>query len=233
MKLHFHEPFFFSENGNLEEDRAMLQQRLFFPGGSYNETVNTTTTNMAEGLAFLLWRCPICGANESLTVENHAHLTCICCASMWKLLPNYHLKLLKHRGEAPLEDSVQPLAQWYSLAESLDGPVPIQKSYPFLEQKEDVLLESEVVKYREYYRLKKTLSRKGRLILTDRRLIFVSHSLLISEPLESIKKIVTEGRNQLELGFAGRMVSIRFVNESPLKWQVYLGRVKSGVCHST
>jgi 1-acyl-sn-glycerol-3-phosphate acyltransferase len=233
IKIHFHEPFLFPEDNSLEEDRKMLEKRLVLPGASYDDSILLKEKNLAEGLPLLLWRCPLCKRNDSLLVEQGLCLLCSGCGSSWKLQPNYHLKLLRN-GSGRENFSASTLSDWYALVEEDICPLsPLPLTYAFLREGEKVFLQSAALHYSSYHGLKRTLSKRGHLILTGRRLIFFNRRTVIGEDLNLIKKMVIEGNDQLELGFTGRMTSVRFCHESPLKWQAYIRRIREGDCRPT
>jgi protein-S-isoprenylcysteine O-methyltransferase Ste14 len=227
IRVHFHPPFVLSPNMSVEENKKFLSEKLRSPGKSYDEAIEVKGKNLVRGLPLLLWRCPLCMTNESLRVEKGNRLRCSECYSTWELTRNYHLNLLggssdqEFRGEKALSD-------WYALIKDLEELTPMAMKYDFLHDGERAYLESGQVKYSCLHGLKKDFSHRGRVVLTDRRLVFFDKGRLLFDELSEIGRVVVEGNNRVELGFNDRVISIGFKDESPLKWQVYISRARAG-----
>lgn len=226
IKLHFHPPFVLSPKKSTEENKELLSKKLYSPGKSYDDSIEVNGKNLARGLPLLLWRCPLCMTNDSLHVEKENHVRCGACDSIWELKRNYHLNLLVNSSDRK-PPAAQSLSEWYALIENAEEPAPIAKSYDFLQEDEKAYLESGQVKYSCFNKLKKRFSHKGRIVLTDRRLVFFGKGRVMFDELSDIGRVVIEGNNRVELGFAGKVISIRFKDESPLKWQAYISRAKA------
>ncbi|MBI5116661.1 1-acyl-sn-glycerol-3-phosphate acyltransferase [Candidatus Poribacteria bacterium] len=224
--LQFHPVFYLAHDKTVEENRRLLLEKLHRPGRSYDDALWMNGDSLAEGLPLLLWRCPLCKTNDALIAEKENGLHCASCAARWELKGNYHLKLLTYwdglDGRSPTL-----LSEWYALVRDLKDPAPIGVDYHFLSDGETVFLESKRVSYSQYQGLRKNFCHKGRLVLTGKRLVFFNDKALYEDGLSEIRKIVIEGNNRLEIGLDGRMISVRFHDESPLKWQTYIDRIRA------
>jgi 1-acyl-sn-glycerol-3-phosphate acyltransferase len=226
IKLHFHAPFVLSKDKSLAENKRILLEKIHGPGKSYDETIQVKGKNLARGLPLLLWRCPLCGTNDSLLVERGVHLRCGECDGRWKLESNYRLTLLGDSVDS-MKHAPETLSGWYGLIKGPKDIAPITMDYGFLLEDEKAYLESGQVRYSCFRGLTRLFSHKGRIVLTDRRLIFFDKKRVLSDELSEINNTAIEGNGRIELGFPDKVISIRLKHESPLKWQAYIRRAKA------
>jgi hypothetical protein len=227
IKLHFHAPFVLTKDKSLAENKRILLEKIHSPGKSYDETIHVKGKNLARGLPLLLWRCPLCGTNDSLLVERGVYLRCGECDGRWKLEGNYRLTLVGGSVDST-KRAPDTLSGWYALIKDPKDIAPIVLDYDFMQEGEKVYLESGQVRYSCFRGLTRLFSHKGKIVLTDRRLIFFDKKRVVFDELSEINNTVIEGNRRIELGFTDKMISIRLENESPLKWQTYIRWVKTG-----
>jgi 1-acyl-sn-glycerol-3-phosphate acyltransferase len=179
--------------------------------------------NPAEGLTRLLWRCPSCRTIEGLVEKNGDELLCSACGRQWEVNLQCHMR---EKGT----DSWKLIIEYADLMVREDEIVPIEPyTDSFLEEDEKVYLQSgDIELYYEpkYPKLKKLAD--GRLILTNRGLVFVrsDDGSSIRYPFDSIRGRSTEKNYIFQIGLKigekkDEIARFEMPHESCLKWETY------------
>lgn len=168
-----------------------------------------------------LWRCPVCGQEECLTMVGRESLVCSRCEARWDTT-GPDLKLVAPADRAGERDSV---AGWAARA----------GSEPRLPEIDDIgdggsaepVLRADRTEFREDPFASITLgplmslgAGEGRLH-TD-RLDWHGAGVQRSVPLGSIRSVTTERNDTLQLGVGQGVIQLVFAQASPLRWQRYV-----------
>lgn len=99
-------------------------------------------------MMLLLWRCPLCGANDALRYRRRLlrrdHVTCSACDSVWEVIrppeADFRLRVIAGRS-APLGLEL-PLTEWYDRMKAGIRFVPLPAGDLMLEDGENLFLKS-------------------------------------------------------------------------------------------
>jgi len=192
----------------------------------------------------LLWRCPLCAADDALRHEakflHPERVCCTACGADWRVRrivgDNYYLKLVQPGGNphACPPGTEYSITAWYDLMKKTVCLAPQPASAGVLDEAESLYLASgPAMGWAEPDEPASPPSQgtdrklgEGRLFLTDRRLLWhPADGSLAGEPLsfrlsqvDGIHGIVNLG---LLLVVGRRLFRFRFAGESPLKWITY------------
>lgn len=217
-------------------------------------------------IPLLLWRCPLCATNDALVhIERRLRadlVHCLACQAEWRVrrVPgdNFYLKLT--RGQASSHSYPQDersITAWYDAMKATLSLEPIHDPVVALRKDENLYLASgQMELYAEdtdplFFpvssptqsnpldkgEIQNKMVGRGRLFLTDQRLIFWGQSE--SEPrtfhlhrLNSAFAFLDYG---LTLMYEMRLYTIHYLEESLLKWVTYIAliapRVKAETGH--
>ena len=158
----------------------------------------TRLPRSTEGIDRLLWACPSCHTIGSITTRGRT-IRCKSCEACWEID-----RRLVFQGRSGNKVRLADLAASLS----------------------DILADKE------------SLASIGRVTLLEGKdrlqpIAFgqagyqaqMLHVGKMSVPLKGVRSLTTEGKNRLDIGLgSGRRLRLRFVSDSPLKWQRFLGK---------
>ncbi len=184
----------------------------------------------------LLWRCPLCAANDALRHTERwllpDRVDCRACRASWRVRravgDNFYLKLVS--AHPPLERS---LSAWYdqmkaslrleALTEESPGLCAPGESLYLASQAAELWGQAEENEATPDEADFGTRLDRGRLFLTGERLLWRGAAQELSLPLARLSSADTI----LTLGLAAtlglNLYFFHFLDESPLKWVAYLG----------
>jgi hypothetical protein len=202
----------------------------------------------------LLWRCPLCATNDALIHIDRRFradiVRCRHCQAAWRMrrVPgdNFYLKLTAGRdGVPPDTGDERSITAWYDAMKATVRLEPVHDPVVALEPGELLYLASgpaeliaeetdplffSVQPDLEATRLDKrevggkTASR-GRLFLSQRRLIWQGEGRTIPWPLTRLNSAYAFVDDGLMLMVGMRLYTVRFQEESLLKWVTYVALV--------
>jgi 1-acyl-sn-glycerol-3-phosphate acyltransferase len=175
---------------------------------------------LPDGISRLLYRCPQCGALESLRSvppPRKNSFECSSCFSSWRLDITCQVTSLDQGGR-PVGEPIRLYDLYHRIRDM--PPRAVRSDLVELEDGEQLyLISSPQVVYRErrfpYFRP----FAYGRLFLTSRRLLFNGlRGIRLTIPVGEIESLSIEPGNKLHFVYRGRLYRIVFRNASPLKW---------------
>ena len=196
----------------------------------------------------LLWRCPICSTNDALE-HNHRFLkpdlvVCRHCGTNWEVRrvvgKDYKLKVTASPAYPDEVGKDVPLAEWYARMKATKILIPIQDTALELSDGEELYLASRRVSLTamsndttffsaddgsdgETEPLAKFVS-DGRLFLTNQKLVWQGEDgKQLDYPLTQINSLYTLFNIAAVLMVSARLHTLRFREESMLKWVNYFG----------
>jgi len=165
----------------------------------------------------VLWRCPLCGAEEELSLKDRHWLICGACSARWDARGG-DLTLVEPASRAGERDT---LAGWARAAEGVTD-------LPGSQADDAPLIQSSGVELREDPHASVTLEPlhsqgEGQAALYPDRILWQgpakqSRTILLSQ----IRTVTTERNDTLQLGKGRGVVQLVFASASPLRWQRYL-----------
>jgi len=168
ITLHFSKPITFDKEMP-DEDITDWVQKAIDNNDNYTKVEWIKGKRPAEELTRLLWRCPECRALEGLQERNGNELVCTQCGKEWDV--NLHCNIREQGANV-----WKPIKEYADLMVREEEIVPIDHGFDdYLENEEQVFLQSgKAVLYQQlkYPRFNKIES--GKLLLTDRGLLFIS-----------------------------------------------------------
>jgi hypothetical protein len=202
----------------------------------------------------LLWRCPLCATNDALLhIERHFRtdrVRCRRCRAEWRVrrVPgdNFYLKLLVGQdGILPDTSDERSITAWYDAMKTPLRLEPVRDSAVALESGEVLYLASgpaeliaeesdplffAVPTASDASRLDKwevggKLAGRGRLLLTNRRLIWQSEGQTRSWPLARLNSAYAFLNYGVMFMVEMRLYTVHFLKESLLKWVTYVALV--------
>lgn len=241
ITIHYSKPVIFDRKTPDEEINNRIQKAID-NNDNFTKIDKIHGTQPAGGLTRLLWRCPDCRALEGLVENKGKTLMCSACGKEWEI--NLHC-YMKEIGT----DFWKPIKEYADLMFREDEIVPLKHDFgSFLEDGEQVYLHSgEVTLYHEprYPKLKLKKIDSGKLLLTDRALLFIkkSDNRSIRYPFANTRgrsteknfifqivfpvlkedgspEVMKDGRVKLDIG------RFEMMNESCLKWELYYDHVR-------
>jgi 1-acyl-sn-glycerol-3-phosphate acyltransferase len=229
ITIHFAEPVTFDRKTKDEEITAWIQQAI-------DHTDNNTKIDRirgkrpADGLARLLWRCPACRTLEGLVEKGGESVVCSACGREWEV--NLECRM-RDVGTGTWET----IKKYADLMFREDEILPIEHSHGSrLEEGEEVYLQSNTsVLYHElkYPKLKKV--GEGRLLLTNRGLLFIGagDNGITRFPFEQIRGRSTEKNFIFQILHCAtdgiskyRTWRFEMRRESCLKWELFYDYVR-------
>jgi len=168
-----------------------------------------------------LWRCPVCGAEERLAMEG-PQLICAACGARWDTASG-DLTLTSPPERAGERDTV---AGWAAKAGGVpDLADPVGRPDPLItaaaELREDPAGATGAI------RALQVVGQGSAELCRDR----IAWRASAGEPartipLAAIQTVTTERNDTLQLGVGQGVVQLVFPRSSPLRWQLYLNRLK-------
>ena len=229
--IHYSKPVTFDRDTKDEEIIGWMQKAIDH-NDNYTKVENIRGKRPAEGLTRLLWRCPDCRTLEGLIEKRGETLFCTQCGTEWEVNLSCFMRAVGTQ-------EWQPIKEYADLMFREEEIVVLEHDFAdHLEDGERVFLQSgEIAFYHErhYPKLKKLDD--GRLLLTERGLLFLrkSNGESIRYPFENIRGRSTEKNFIFQIVASdgtGRFTIGRFEmpHESCLKWELYYDyiRKKSG-----
>jgi len=182
---------------------------------------------LPDGISRILYRCPHCGALESLRPvlpPRRNRFECSSCFSSWKLDVACNVTPLDQGGR-PAGQSI-PLFQLYREIKEMP-PRPIRSDLVKLDEGELLYLISRPnLVYREHRFPYFRPVAFGRLFLTSRRLLFAGHrGVRIAAAVGDLESLSIEPGNKFHFVVGGVLYRIVFRNASPLKWADTIERI--------
>jgi len=228
ITIHYAKPVTFDKDAT-EEEIVKWMQKAIDHNDNYTKIDMIRGKRPAEGLTRLLWRCPECRTLEGLVETKGTYLDCISCGRKWEV----NLQCCMREVGS---DTWKPIKEYGDLMFRDDEIAPLEHDFgTHLEDKEQVYLQSGYISL--YYEPKFPKLKKiddGRLLLTDRGLIFVKKSggESIRYRFEYIRGRSTEKNFIFQIVViddAGRFDIGRFEmpGESCLKWELYFDHVRN------
>ncbi len=200
----------------------------------------------------LLWRCPLCATNDALVhVERRFRadrVYCRHCGAEWRLrrVPgdNFYLRLERGEGRAESGDE-RSLTAWYDAMKATVRLEPLRDPAVALERGETLYLASGATELiaeesdplffpvppgggttrRDKGEVGGRIAGRGRLFLTNRRLIWQSGGRSWSWPLARLNSAYAFVDYGVMFLIEMRLYMAHFLEESLLKWVTYLALV--------
>ena len=191
----------------------------------------------------LLWRCPLCASNDALIHRPHwlraEVVNCTACGAQWRVRrvvgDNYYLKITRsNEGAATYPPGFElSITAWYDLMKQTVHLEALPGLSDLLEAGERLYLTSGPVTLWVEAQptpgagplpLATAQAGPGRLFLTSRRLIWRQSSMepqTFSFPLHQVNGIHAILNLGLSVVVGMQQYTLRFANESPLKWVTY------------
>jgi hypothetical protein len=202
----------------------------------------------------LLWRCPLCATNDALVhIERRFRadrVYCRHCRAEWRLRrapgDSFYLRLVVGQdGVPPDTDGERSVTAWYDAMKETLRLEPILDPEVALEPGETLHLVSGTAELiaeendplffpvppgADTARLDKRhvggkLASQGRLLLTNRRLIWQGEALTHSWPLARLNSAYAFLNYGVMFLVEMRLYTVHFLEESLLKWVTYLALV--------
>ncbi len=183
-----------------------------------------------------LWKCPMCGGEETLSLESARWLTCAACNAQWECFEG------EFRVIEPVERAGEhgTLAGWCLRAGCTPGPLPAEPLAPNpepLAPNPEPRLPSPVLAAECELRE----DPEARLTLQVLKSLGSGIAVLRQDELEwkcgdgpsrryglsEIRSVTTERNDTLQLGIGRGVVQLVFHRASPWRWQHYVLRLKS------
>jgi protein-S-isoprenylcysteine O-methyltransferase Ste14 len=160
----------------------------------------------------VLWRCPLCGVEESLAMDGRRYLRCGACHGSWDTFDG-DFTLLEPRDRAGERHT---LAGWAAAAGGV-GDIPAGDG-PVIEAAAEL---------REDPHAGVTLAPltslgPGRAELHRDHIAWRGEECSRRLPLRRIHSVTTERNDTLQLGTGSGVVQLVFPEASPLRWQLYV-----------
>lgn len=160
----------------------------------------------------VLWRCPLCGAEEALSMDGPRYLRCGSCGARWDTFDG-DLTVVEPFERAGERDT---LAGWAAAAGPV-GAIPAGDG-PVL---------SAAAELREDPHAQATLSLltslgPGRAELHRDHVAWRGEESRRRLPLDKVRSVTTERNDTLQLGTGTGVVQLVFPVASPLRWQLYV-----------
>ena len=199
----------------------------------------------------LLWRCPLCATNDALVhVERRFRadrVYCRHCGAEWQLrrVPgdNFHLKLVGQDSILPNEE--RSVTEWYDQMKATVRLEPLHDPTVSLKKGETLYLASGAAELiaeesdplffpvppgggttrRDKREVRGRMAGRGRLFLTNRRLIWQSGGRSWSWPLARLNSAYAFVDYGVMFLIEMRLYMAHFLEESLLKWVTYLALV--------
>ena len=166
-----------------------------------------------------LWRCPVCGAEECLSMQERRWLLCRECGARWD----------GSGGDLTLIEPVErageraTLAHWAAMAGGVGA----------LAEGGEAIIEAETVEFRE--------EPHARALLAPLHVLGSGKAALYRDHIEwrggeehrrlllsLVHTVTTERNDTLQLGFSQGVAQLVFDKASPLRWQLYVLACKDG-----
>ena len=216
ITIYYSKPVQFSKD---TPDEVIIDhiQRGIYNNDNYTEIKKIRGKNPAEGLPRLLWRCPECRKIDALKEIDGKYVVCQYCGAKWEV----NLRCFMRREG---ENEWRAIKEYADMMFREEEIIPINPAVEVkLENGEKVFLESkEVILYHEPYYPKLERVGKGKLLMTDRRLIFKcdENSKIYSYPFEKIRGRSTELNNVFQIILDDDIGRFVMNEESPYKWEI-------------
>jgi 1-acyl-sn-glycerol-3-phosphate acyltransferase len=165
----------------------------------------------------VLWTCPICGAEESLSMQGRRYLTCSACYAKWDTLGG-DLTLVEPSQRRGEKDT---LAGWASRIRTI----------PNIHNGSRPLIESPDVELRE--------EPHARAVLDTLHSLGTGNARLFADRIEwkngvrarvvrlaDVRSVTTERNDTLQLGTRQEVIQLVMNSSSPLRWKAYLAQIK-------
>jgi len=202
-------------------------------------------------IPLLLWRCPLCAVNDALVhIERRFRadrLRCRACGAEWRLrrVPgdNFYLELRTGPGGvAPRRRDERSITAWYDAMKATLRLEPIHDPALALTADEVLYLASGPAELhaeaddplffpvadppaatrRDKRHIEGRRVGRGRLFLTNRRLVWQHEGTARAFALRRLNSVHTVMDDGLTLMVEMRLYTVRFLEESLLKWLTYL-----------
>ena len=204
----------------------------------------------------LLWRCPLCAQNDSLKQKSRlaspVQIQCLHCQTRWKVRrvigDDYWLQVTQSTAFPEKVGIDHPLTHWYDRMKETISLVPVSDPIAPLETGEKLYLASRQVLFivnpndplvhEDHAKDLKEIKwfstgvklGTGRVFLTDRRVIWLlDKGKYYAFPLTKINSVYAAANQALVLLFEIRLLELRFLEESLLKWLTYFAFVAKKV----
>lgn len=207
----------------------------------------------------LLWRCPLCATDDALRqVERRFRadrLFCTHCRTEWRVRrapgDNFYLTLAVGQNDTLSHGDERSLAAWYDL---MKGTLRLERRHDpalALEPGEALYLASGAAELQaeatdplffpapaprrrvDKRHVEGRSAGRGRLFLTDRRLVWLGEELPRTFPLARLNSAHAVMDLGLALMVERRLYTVYFLEESLLKWVTYLALVARQVWSKT
>ena len=208
-----------------------------------------------QGMAILLFQCPICGATDSIVQRKRLfgadHLVCHACHASWiaKRRPGRDYWLTLVSGPEQIVGLEMSLSQWYEAVKRdlLVEPLPAAAAPPapdgapvYLVAQSATLTAHDTStahvsagetaaatkKADEHIALPtKNVVGAGRLLLTERRLQWADDGRTLDFDLEQLRAVHLTFRNVLTIAHGAAWYTFNLGDQSAIKWVAYLDRL--------
>ena len=160
----------------------------------------------------VLWRCPICGTEESLLFDGNRWLSCGACTARFDAAGG-DLTLVTPEERAGERDT---LAGW--VRRSPEPPAPFAGGEAIATANCELLADPHAA-----HTMRRLESKGvGTATLFPHRLEWTGDGDVTVFPLSEIRSVTTERNDTLQLGIGSRVVQLLFARSSPWRWQWHL-----------
>lgn len=199
----------------------------------------------------LLWRCPLCAANDALTHRQRwlcpEVVSCTACGARWRVRrvvgDNFYLKITQ---PSAVNDAYRPgfelsITAWYDVMKQMARMEPLRDPQVPLENAEVLYLASgpaelwadsdEALPHSDRagspvgapppHEAQGCCAGTGRVFLTSRRIIWQGDKQALNIPLRQVNGVYAILNMALAVVVGVRLYYLRFDRESPLKWLTY------------
>jgi hypothetical protein len=206
-------------------------------------------------IPLLLWRCPICKTDDSLievkNIFKPLEVHCDACKTRWKVRReigvDYWLRIIESPSFPDQVGVEKNTVSWYGQIKAEVNLIPNEESNLQLENDEHLYLVSKNVTLIAtannplFFDLEPDAAQKelreetqevgqGRILLTNRRLVWEGKDgRTIPLLLTKLNSVYARFNKALILLYQMHMISLRFSEESLLKWLTYFSKVAEEV----
>ncbi len=167
-----------------------------------------TRKSINQGLANLLWRCPICGVLDSIIEDKQNKIHCSHCHITGKYNRDNTLTIMSSKAVTKKQ-----LPDWYSKI----------LEFPF--NKKEYSSRLSYLYMGNFPHIKRV--DKGTIHINPSKIVYVGEKKY-EFPFNQIKQLHTEGNKTLHFITHKKQIQIKFLYESPLKWEkIYYMLLKS------
>jgi len=223
ITINFSKPVQFNRTSPDEEIIEHIQRGIF-NNDNFTEVEKIKGKKPAEGLTRLLWRCPSCRKIDALMEKDGKYIACSQCGKEWEVNLDCYMRETNDQNWRPIKEYSDLMFR-----ESEVTPLPQDVKMPTVSDKTVFLQSGIITLYHEpkYPKLEKV--GQGRLILTDKGLVFVRENseTAITYRFENIRGRSTERNTIFQIVMDHDIARFEMTSESCYKWEVYYDYIRN------